>query len=365
MSSSRVGEIIFGNGCRKKVTGLLRDGNTLLICGKHSETMLRDEVVPQIQSVSDKVVLAVVSPEIPLAEVKSIAFTAREINARNIIGWGGGSAMDAAKAVSAVCCAPDKCEEFFYCRETPPLRDNNLILVTTTAGTGAEVTPNAVLLDTATGIKQSLRAPGMFADAALIDPELLYDAPQQVIANGAFDALTQALEGFVSNRATAYTRQLSLTAAALILPAILPGCSGDKEALTALSRGTMLGAIAFVESGLGAVHGIAHPLGSVLHLGHGLCCGILLDKIMEFNSARVPGVFDELARGLDFADAGEMINHIRWVRRGAGLPESLEQYGFDKKDFDFIVANCRSGSMKCNPVYMEDSDVCTILEKLL
>ena len=190
----------------------------MIICGRHSAGRLEKELLPRLNG---KAEIFCVPAEIPLSFVAKAVSVAENMRCSAVVGWGGGSAMDAAKAVAALMYAPESVENYFYCRAAAPERKTFLALLPTTAGTGAEVTANAVLCDEKTGIKQSLRTPGMSADAALVDPELLMDAPPGVIAASGMDALTQALESFVSSKATSFTKQLALNSAALLLKRLM------------------------------------------------------------------------------------------------------------------------------------------------
>ena len=249
-------------------------------------------------------------------------------------------------------------------RAVVPERRNFLALLPTSAGPGAEVTGNAVITDRATGLKQSLRGPGMTADCALVDPELLYDAPAAVVAAAGFDALTQALESFLSRRSDALTRPLALSAARLLLDALPGACRNEAPALAAAARGSLLTGMAFASSGLGAVHGLAHPAGSALGVPHGVCCAILLPAVLKWNLPACRERFVELARGLDFAAPEELIDRVIGLRRELGLPDAFRAFGDVAAHMDFILKNCRSGSMKCNPRELSDAEAAALLETL-
>ena len=358
------GIIDFGIGCRNKLPELLPEGNVLIVAGKHSFERIEKELLVKLSS--RQVAFAPpVSAELPLSSAAAAIACGREIRAKTVIGWGGGSAMDCAKTVAALLYAPEDLKEYFYQRAVPPERKTFLVLLPTTAGTGAEITANAVLCDPETGIKQSLRTPGMSADAALIDPELLYDSPPEVISASGFDALTQALESFTSLKADSLTRQIASIAAELLLKNLLSAYNLDHTALQSVARGSMLAGIAFASSGLGAVHGIGHPLGSVMNLSHGKACALLLPEIMKWNREYCPEIFDSLAQNLGFTSANELIYAVENLRKKLHLPEKISQSPLTPEKLDFIVANCRSGSMKCNPRTLSDNDVRNIVENLL
>ena len=354
--------IRFGSGVRADLPEILPPGDVMIICGRHSAGRLEKELLPRLNG---KAEIFCVPAEIPLSFVAKAVSVAENMRCSAVVGWGGGSAMDAAKAVAALMYAPESVENYFYCRAAAPERKTFLALLPTTAGTGAEVTANAVLCDEKTGIKQSLRTPGMSADAALVDPELLMDAPPEVIAASGMDALTQALESFVSSKATSFTKQLALNSAALLFESLLVAFKGDENAFEKVARGSLFAGMALAASGLGAVHGIGHPLGSVLHIGHGTACAGLLAEVMRYNLPYAREVFSELACGLAFDAPEKLICAVENLRDELGIAGNFRAYGLSEKDFDFIVANCRSGSMRCNPAEFSDDDVRELLRKLI
>jgi alcohol dehydrogenase class IV len=122
--------------------------------------------------------------------------------------------------------------------------------------------------------------------------------------------------------------------------------------------------MAFAASGLGAVHGIGHPAGSIMHIPHGVCCAILLPAVLKFNLPACRERFEELARALDFASPEALISEVIRLRREVGLPENFRSYGFQDEYIPFIVKNCRSGSMKCNPRAMSDDEAAALLKEL-
>ena len=354
-------EIIrFGRGVRFQLENSLLSGKTLFICGRHSVSRIKNEWGNS--GIDFETVT--VSGELPLDELENILSFARKLDCRNFIGWGGGSAMDCAKAAAALTDAPGIAADYFYNRAQLPGRDNRMILIPTTAGTGAEITSNSVICDRKTGIKQSLRGAGMTADAALCDPDLLEESPASVIAAAGFDALTQALESFTSLKATELTRQISLSAAKCLFDALEKAFDGESSALDELARGSMLTGIAFASSGLGAVHGLAHPLGSILNIPHGECCAILLLPVLQRNCREFPELFTQLAQGLGFASCDVMFDNIRYLQTKFGIASNFKSYRLAVCHYDFVVKNCRSGSMKCNPKYFTDEEVISLLEEL-
>ena len=238
----------------------------------------------------------------------------------------------------------------------------------TTAGTGAEITNNAVLTDRESRIKQSLRHPSMVADAAVVDPDLTLSCPRELTAFSGLDAFVQAFESFTSPRSSALTRALAAEAVRKIFHSLEEAWKEPENirARTEMAEASMLSGMAFSQTGLGAVHGLAHPVGSLLGVPHGLACAILMRPVLEFN---LPVCSEQYA---DLADRTFIGSDARSFLRAAGdlaekleVPENLRSFALHRSDFEFIIKNCRSASMKQNPREMTDRDVEAILEKML
>ena len=357
------GIIKFGPGIRRLLPSLLpRDGGAVMvICGRHSRRRIETELPPALPD-RRLVVFDAVPAELPLDTLYGILAAAREAGATAVVGWGGGSAIDAAKAAAALLDAPETITDCFYGKCTPPTRRVFFAALPTTAGTGAEMTANAVLLDRTTGVKQSLRAPGMTADAALVDPELLRGAPAAVTAASGFDALTQAIESYLSLKADSRTRMTALAAIPLIYRNLEGACRDEFPALEAMAMGSVLTGMAFARSGLGAAHGIGHPVGSLLKMAHGAVCAVLLTaslrRCLETSAAEI----SEIAAVVGLPSPEALIDALAELRRRVGLPSHFA--GIKPEHYPFILQNCRSGSMKCNPRHLSDDDVIEILEEL-
>ena len=357
-------EIRFSRKCRFSLPSLLPAGNILIICGRHAVERIRKEMLPLLSD-REVIISTAFSGEPCLNELEAVLSSARQNNICSVIGWGGGSAMDGAKAAAALLHEKQPVPEYFYGRTIAEKRKVFLAALPTTAGTGAEVTANAVLTDSSNGIKQSLRTPGMAPDIALVDPELVEECPAHVMAASGFDALTQAIEGFISRKATALTKSFARSAVRDIFLNLENACLHVPQAVDAVTLGSLNAGIGLSKSGLGAVHGVGHPLGSLLHVPHGVCCGTLLVEVLRFNMPAAGKELDELAAMTGEKDGSALIEKIAILREKLGVPASFRQFGLERKHFDFIVKNCRSGSMKSNPRDMSDEEVIQLLEKML
>ena len=357
-------KIIFGNGERKQLASLLPDGALLIICGKHSQKRINDELLPVLKDRPVELI-ADINPEVPIADVERACAAARRINAKAVIGWGGGSAIDCAKAAAALAPCQGETADYFYARKSITSKGLFFAALPTTAGTGAEITGNAVICDPATGIKQSLRGAGMVADLAIIDPELTFDCPPSVTAASGMDALTQGLESLISRKADTVSSALAMQAVKKIFAHLENACTNLEEAREAVAEGSMLAGMAFSSSGLGAVHGIGHPLGSICSIPHGVCCALLLPIVLKWNYSVCTEKIDHIAAELGLADGTELIQNIIQLNSRLGIPVNARFSGLNTAQFDFIVKNSRSGSMKCNPRELSDEDISEILRELL
>ncbi|WP_176011779.1 iron-containing alcohol dehydrogenase [Victivallis sp. Marseille-Q1083] len=359
--------ILFGDGVRSRLPEWLRaEDRILLLTGSlrrqpgrlaQFESLLADRLVAH----------AVVSGGEPTVQrVDELLTAARSQRIDTVVAIGGGSVLDAGKTVAALLFGDGPAADYFYRRRPMPAGGARLFTLPTTAGTGAEITSNAVLIDESNHLKQSIRHESMFATAALVDPQLTWSCPPDVTAASGMDALTQAIESYLSNKANRATRPLAAEAARLLLRRLpqLIAAPDDADARRDTAEAAMLGAMAFSASGLGAVHGLAHPIGSLLHLPHGVCCAVLLPAIMRWNLPQCRAELEELSRYCHCGDAEALIAAVGQMNRDFGLPDSFRPAGLQAGNFDFIVKNCRSGSMSCNPRPLTDADVRTLLKEL-
>jgi len=299
-----------------------------------------------------------------------------------VIGIGGGSALDAAKAIAGLLrpgnSVMDHLEgvgpELPYVGPATPF-----IAVPTTAGTGSEATKNAVLsVQGSEGFKKSFRDEKLVAEVALVDPDLLATCPPAVIAANGMDALTQLLESYVSSRASPLTDSLAwggMKAARDGLLALYRD-AGDTVARERMAYAALVSGITLAQVGLGSVHGLAAPLGAFFPIPHGVACGTLVATATRINietlRAREPDhpALEKYALvGRLLSKQGQLDEHAAHVAlidtldtwtRDLELP-TLAHYGVRPADIPRIVANSRGSSMKTNPILLDDSEIAAIL----
>ncbi len=296
------------------------------------------------------------SGEPVLSGVDRLAEAFHNANAGLVVAVGGGSAIDSCKC-ACIIGRGEKAQDYFTGRRMVSGPGIPMIAVPTTFGTGAEVTPNAVISDPIGMIKQSVRSPFMLPAAAVTDCENAASCPASVAADSGMDALVQAIEAAVSRKADDFSRPLAVRAAEMLF-ANLERFAADRSSPAAamVAEASLLAGIALAHSGLGAVHGLAHPLGIRTRLPHGRCCALLMREVMRRNELRKPGVYDAIPDA-----AGRFAGVFNALYGNVGLSD----FGADSGAFPEIVANSRSGSMKSNPVDFTDHELIGILEESL
>jgi len=279
-----------------------------------------------------------------------------------VIAVGGGSVIDVAKVVAGVARETGSAREYHAGRAVPWV-GAPFVACPTTAGTGSEATRNAVITDPETKSKRSIRGPGLLPELAIVDPELCVSMSPPLTAYTGMDALTQAVESFVTLSATPLTRALSLEAARLLVEA-LPRAyrnGSDMEAREHCSYGSLMSGLALSNAGLGIVHGVAHPVGAKYHAPHGLVCGIMLPWAIRFNQPVVGAEFERLSA---FCEV-DILEFVETFLRDSGMKDDWAKYRVGPDDMDWIVAESMpSGSLKGNPRKVTEDDVAWLLKQV-
>ena len=368
--------ILTGNGCLAELgqAAACYGHSALLVCGRRAmrTSGILDRAIASLESAGTRcTVYDHVQGEAALGFVEEGIALLRAEGCDMTIGLGGGSAMDVAKAVAGLALLPGTVAEYHGGR---PLEGPGIpfVAVPTTAGTGAEVTKNAVLIDPGGGGKNSIRRDDWFARVALVDPELTLGLPKAVTAASGSDALCQAIETYVSIGAMPVTDALCEDAIRRIGRSLARACDsgGDIDARADMLYGSLLAGIALANARLGAVHGIAHPLGFLYGIPHGVLCGLLLPPVMRYNLgyaaakyARVAELLGVDVRGMRPGEAAEA--SVDWVESlfaRIGIPGHLSGFGVSESDWPIIVGqSLPSGSLKSNPRPMAAEDVRAVL----
>ena len=374
--------IVFGAGALRDVAAIAKDfgHRALILTGRSAgraatlNRLLAEQGIARLN--------LAIAGEPKLEDVEQGVRLARSEGCNLVIGFGGGSAIDAAKAVAALTTSGgdllDYLEVIGRAKSliSPPLP---VIAVPTTAGTGAEVTRNAVLFSPEHRVKVSLRSPLMLPRVALVDPELTHDLPAGLTASTGLDALTQLIEPYVSSKANPLTDSIcveGIRRAARSLRRVFDN-GADKSAREDMALASLFGGLALANAGLGAVHGFASPIGGMFPAPHGAVCAALLPHVMEANiialRERAPRSealrrFNEVARLLVGSERVGAAEGVTWVEDLCShlkiLP--LRRYGITANDTPAIVAAAlKASSMKTNPIELTVEELRETLERAL
>jgi len=321
-----------------------------------------------------------IASEPKISDVIDGAAQGREFRADMVIAFGGGSVIDAAKAIAGMLTNEGPLLDYLeIVGKGDPLElpAAPWIAIPTTAGTGAEVTRNAVLSVPERHLKVSLRSNHLFAPLVLVDPELCLSLPPTLTASTGMDALTQLIEPYVSAKANPMTDAYCVAGIPKVAAALPLACTAptDLAARSALSLGAVWSGIALTNAGLGAVHGFASPLGGLLGAPHGALCGALLGPVMRVNIRALRDLVPNspiLRRYADVAawltgrpDAKpeEGADAATFLAADLGVPR-LRTYCLHPAQFpELAQAALRASSMKANPVLLTEEALCTCLQE--
>jgi alcohol dehydrogenase class IV len=297
-----------------------------------------------------------------------------------VIGFGGGSAIDAGKAIAAMSTNPGEVLDYLEVigrGKSLSVPSLPMIAIPTTAGTGTEVTRNAVLGSKGQRVKVSLRSPWMLPRLALVDPELTYQLPPALTASTGLDALTQLIEPFVCNSASplvdAICREGMQRAAGSLRKVYFQG--DDHRARENMSLASLFGGLALANAKLGAVHGFAGVLGGMYPAPHGVICARLLPLVVETNIAALQDrdaqnpildKYGEIARLLTGVPSAEAQDAVAWLKNLCSELEipGLASFGFQAEEIPLIVEkSAQASSMKGNPLRLTQAEMESILAR--
>ena len=376
------GRIIFGRGTVQQIAPLATKMGRRWCVVTGASPDRAAELLAQLRQRDLEITTLTVSGEPTTDSALEGVSKARQAGCEAVIGIGGGSVLDTGKVIAALLTNSGQLMEYLEVIGKGQSLSNPsapYIAVPTTAGTGAEATRNAVLGSPTHRVKVSMRSPYMLPALAVVDPELTYSMPPAVTASTGLDAFTQLLEAFVSNQSNPMTDALcreGLQRAARSLPVVYENGS-HPEAREDMALASLFGGIVLANAKLGAVHGIAGPLGGMYPASHGTVCAILLPHILEANLAALQGRvlqswtlerFTEIARivsGKTQANAQEGIDWVHDLCRKLNVP-TLESLGVAKADLQTVVEKSKNASsMKGNPVKLTDSELLDALYRAL
>ena len=372
--------IVFGAGAVNHVGVNVKNYGVRALVVTGHDSRRAEKLLANLQLSFVSTVTFAVAGEPELATVEQGTRLARAEKCDFVIGFGGGSAIDAGKAIAAMLTNDGKLLDYLeivgrgkvLTKPSAPF-----IAIPTTAGTGSEVTRNAVLASPEHKVKVSLRSPLMQARVAVVDPELTCDLPPALTASTGLDALTQLIQPFVCNRANPMTDGLCVEglrrAARSLRVAFSQG--QDKDAREDMAVAGLFGGLALSNAGLGAVHGFAGPIGGSFPAPHGAICAALLPHVMAMNlralRRRDPDNaalhrYDEVAWWLTGDLKAKADDGVKWVRALVAdlkVPR-LGSFGIQKMHIaDLAVKAANASSMKANPIVLTPEELTETLEQ--
>ncbi|MBN1562104.1 iron-containing alcohol dehydrogenase [candidate division KSB1 bacterium] len=373
-------KIIFGPGTLSRAAPLVQHlGKALVVLGRTIERAA--PLLEQLEMLNIECTKVHVAGEPTTARIDAAVNEARAGDIDVVVGFGGGSVIDASKAIAALLTNAGPVLDYLevigagkkiICAPLPH------IAIPTTAGTGAEVTKNAVLLSEEHKVKVSLRHDLLLPSVAIVDPELTLSLPPSVTANSGLDALTQLIEPFVSIRANPLTDGLcreGMVRARSLREAFENG--DNRRAREDMALASLFGGLALANAGLGAVHGFAGPIGGLLSAPHGAVCARLLPFVMETNvralqerepASAILARYIETSRILTHDPNATIADGLQWVHSLCEdlAVKPLSAYGMSRDDIPLIVGQARNASsMKGNPIQLGDEELLNILKRAL
>lgn len=306
-----------------------------------------------------------VTPNPTLDEAKAAAQLFKEINADFVVALGGGSSIDLAKFASVFTFEDGDIRDFFYRKRKFSGKRLPLIAVPTTAGTGSEVTCVAVMNDDTNGVKSPLSDVNLFANTALVDPELTLSVPPFVTAVTGLDAMAHALEAYWCKAHNPLSDDFALGALKLIFGSLenAYNCGSDIAARESMSLGALSAGLAFASTRTAAVHACSYPLSTDFHLCHGEACAFTLDSFIKVNAAAEPKRMAALSTALGFETAEQMAEEVVRLKKVAELKTTLSEVGIT--DTAVLAKECLEHPLwNNNPVRLNENELKELFDSL-
>ena len=337
--------VLFEAGAAQKVAGLVADvgaRRVLFVTDKGVRGAgLTRAAEASLAEAAELTVFEDVVADPPAQVVEAAVALAQEKQVEAVVSIGGGSALDTAKLVAYLARSEDRLDDIYGVGLAKGQR-LPLLLAPTTAGTGSEVTPIAIVT-TPTTEKKGVVSARLLPDWAILDPELTLGLPPPVTAATGIDAMVHAIEAYTSrHKKNPISDQLARQALALLSANIREACrnGSDREARGAMLLGSMLAGMAFANAPVAAVHALAYPIGAIFHVPHGLSNALVLMGVLRFNLPEAQGLYAELAPVLDPGTqslptperAQAFVDALASICRDCGVPASLAEVGVSEAD---------------------------------
>jgi alcohol dehydrogenase class IV len=341
--------IVFGNGCAPQCADFLaqHSAKRVLLVTSKSVRLQLGHIVAALETKGMIVGESRAVPAEPSVTFFEQALTeAREHKVDSVLAIGGGSVIDVAKLLAALLPGHQKVTETFGINQLAG-RELKLVCLPTTAGTGAEVSPNAILLDESSELKKGVISPYLVPDAAYVDPALTVSVPPGITAASGLDALTHCIEAYANNFANRIADLYALEGVRLLSRHILRAVrnGGDLEAREAMLLGSLYGGFCLGSVNTAAVHALAYPLGGRFRIGHGVANALLLPHVLRFNLADAPGRYAEIAVALGDSGDGPVqesaqrgVDRLAKLLRECDLPQKLSALGIPRHAIPAMAA---------------------------
>jgi alcohol dehydrogenase class IV len=376
------GRIIFGPGTISELGPLARALGRRAFVVTGSDKIRHAGVIGDLEGAGLNCTLFGVTGEPTVALIEEGAKAFQDAGCEQLIAIGGGSVIDAGKAIAAIAANPGDVPDYLeVIGKAQPLMNAPfpMLAVPTTAGTGSEVTRNAVLGSPEHGVKVSLRSPMMLPRFALVDPRLTEGLPPALTASTGLDALTQLIEPYVCSKANPVTDGFCLDGIRAVKRSLRAAWENgsDGAARAGMSYASLLGGLALANSGLGVVHGFAAPIGGMFPAPHGAICAAILPHGTGANiralrarngESAALGRYREIARILTGDAEATPEDAVTWLRSlvsALGVPP-LGAWGIGKQHIaDIAIKAARASSMKANPIELTGSELEAVIQESL
>jgi alcohol dehydrogenase class IV len=300
-----------------------------------------------------------------IATVDNGAQACKEAGCDVVIGVGGGSPLDAAKAMAMLQKNQGSIREYLDGERTCGYKGLPFISVTTTSGTGSEVTPFAVITHPEKRAKPAIAPPQMFPDVAIVDPELTMTMSPEVTASTGLDALVQAFEGFWSIRANAVTRSLAFQGIVLALRNLEAARDKEKQAVINLAKASNLTGIEMSQIGNTAIHPLSYPFTMDHHVPHGFACAVFLPSFIRFNADVTRDLFADLLAVMGLGSVEDLADHVDALMDRLGAPKRLSEWGVNRDRLQEMTTRGVGGSTAWNPKPPTHEDLLSICQNLM
>jgi len=362
--------IHFGWGELEQISQIVNGFNAkkiFLVTGKRSakESGTLDKLTGYLKDISLEV-FAEVEENPSIETVDRGAARCKESGCDLVIGLGGGSPLDAAKAVAMLQKNPGSIREYLDQERTCQVKGLPMIAITTTSGTGSEVTPFSVITHKEKKAKPAIAPPQLFPDVALVDPELTMSMPAKVAASTGLDALCQAMEGFWSTRANPVTRALAFQGITLAMRNLESTCKNkDKKSVINMALASHLTGIQMSNIANTAIHPLSYPFTMDYDIPHGFACAIFLPAFIRFNAPNIRENFGDLLRVLELPSIEAFVDAVDSLMDKVGAPKRLSEFGVKAEEIPGMVKRGIGRSTAWNPRPVSEEEIVQLCQSIL